>query len=40
MTPEQVNLVQQSFAKVAPISEQAAELFYGCLLYTSDAADE
>src|SRR5438128_8088321 len=28
MTPEQVNLVQQSFAKVAPISEQAAELFY------------
>ena len=28
MTPEQVNLVQQSFAKVAPISERAAELFY------------
>ena len=28
MTPEQVNLVQQSFAKVAPISEQAAMLFY------------
>src|SRR5207247_4750534 len=28
MTPEQVNLVQQSFAKVAPISEQAAALFY------------
>jgi len=28
MTPEQVNLVQQSFAKVAPISEQAAVLFY------------
>ena len=31
MTPEQVNLVQQSFAKVAPISEQAAMLFYGRL---------
>ena len=28
MTPEQVTLVQQSFAKVAPISEQAAVLFY------------
>ena len=28
MTPQQVNLVQQSFAKVTPISEQAAILFY------------
>jgi hemoglobin-like flavoprotein len=28
MTPDQVTLVQQSFAKVAPISEQAAVLFY------------
>ena len=28
MTPEQVKLVQQSFAKVAPISETAAVLFY------------
>ena len=28
MTPEQVGLVQESFAKVAPISEQAATLFY------------
>ena len=28
MTPDQVQLVQQSFAKVAPISEQAAVLFY------------
>jgi nitric oxide dioxygenase len=28
MTPEQVTLVQQSFSKVAPISEQAAVLFY------------
>ena len=28
MTPDQVALVQQSFAKVAPISETAAVLFY------------
>src|SRR6478735_4773907 len=28
MTPEQITLVQQSFAKVAPISAQAAVLFY------------
>ena len=28
MTPEQVKLVQESFAKVAPISEAAAVLFY------------
>src|ERR1700710_2352352 len=28
MTSEQVQLVQQSFAKVAPISEQAATIFY------------
>src|SRR5213080_4223130 len=28
MTPEQVNLVQESFAKVAPISETASVLFY------------
>jgi hemoglobin-like flavoprotein len=28
MTPDQVKLVQQSFAKVAPISETAAVLFY------------
>ncbi len=31
MTPEQVALVQQSFGKVAPISDQAAKLFYGRL---------
>src|SRR5258708_3810394 len=31
MTPDQVKLVQGSFAKVAPISETAAELFYGRL---------
>jgi nitric oxide dioxygenase len=28
MTPDQVNLVQQSFAKVAPIAESAAVIFY------------
>src|SRR5215470_2979050 len=31
MTPAQVKLVQGSFAEVAPISEQAAALFYGRL---------
>jgi hemoglobin-like flavoprotein len=31
MTSDQVELVQQSFARVAPISEQAAVLFYGRL---------
>ena len=28
MTPDQIALVQQSFAKVAPIADQAAILFY------------
>jgi nitric oxide dioxygenase len=28
MTPEQVTLVQDSFAKVAPIADQAAVMFY------------
>jgi hypothetical protein len=28
MTPEQVALVQESFAKVAPIADQAAIMFY------------
>ena len=28
MSPEQVSLVQQSFAKVAPIADQAALMFY------------
>ena len=28
MTPSQITLVQESFAKVAPISDQAAVLFY------------
>ena len=31
MTPDQIKLVQDSFAKVGPISEKAAELFYGRL---------
>ena len=31
MTPDQKALVQGSFAQVVPISEQAAELFYGRL---------
>ncbi|MGA7327638.1 MAG: globin family protein [Rhodomicrobium sp.] len=31
MTPDQIKAIQESFAKVAPISEQAAELFYGRL---------
>ncbi len=31
MTPDQVALVQASWAKVTPISERAAELFYGRL---------
>ena len=31
MTPQQVHLVQSSFAKVAPISEHAAALFYQTL---------
>jgi nitric oxide dioxygenase len=35
MTPAQVNAVQASFAKVAPIAEQAAALFYGRLFETA-----
>ena len=31
MTPEQIELVQSSWAKVKTISEKAAELFYGKL---------
>ncbi len=31
MTPSQIDLVQTSFAKVAPIAETAASLFYGRL---------
>jgi len=29
MTPDQIKAIQESFAKVAPISEQAAAMFYG-----------
>ncbi|MEM7541416.1 MAG: globin family protein [Pseudomonadota bacterium] len=47
MTPEQIELVQSSWQKVKPISEQAAELFYSRLfildpdarsLFTGDMA--
>jgi hemoglobin-like flavoprotein len=31
MTPDQIKAIQESFTKVAPISEQAAMLFYGRL---------
>jgi len=31
MTPDQITLVQESFAKVAPISDAAAEIFYNRL---------
>lgn len=34
MTPRQVTLVQNSWEKVVPISDQAAELFYGKLFET------
>jgi nitric oxide dioxygenase len=37
MTPDQVKLVQDSFSKVAPISEQAAVLFYGRLFEVAPA---
>ena len=35
MTPQQVGEVQASFAKVAPIADQAAALFYGRLFETA-----
>ncbi|MGH6741984.1 MAG: globin family protein [Bradyrhizobium sp.] len=35
MTPDQIELVQQSFSKVAPISAQAAVLFYDRLFETA-----
>jgi len=37
MTPDQITLVQQSFAKVAPISETAAVLFYDRLFEIAPA---
>ena len=38
MNPTQINLVQESFAKVAPISEQAAVLFYDRLFEVAPGA--
>jgi hemoglobin-like flavoprotein len=35
MTPEQVRLVQDSYAKVGPIADAAADLFYGRLFATA-----
>jgi hemoglobin-like flavoprotein len=35
MTPEQIKAIQDSFAKVKPIAEQAAALFYGRLFETA-----
>ena len=49
MTPEQIGLVKVSWARVAPIAEQAAEMFYGKLfelnpdlksLFKSDMKDQ
>lgn len=49
MTPDQIALVQQSFAKVAPIADQAAVMFYERLfelapavkpLFASDMAEQ
>src|SRR5215470_9608639 len=37
MTPDQVKAIQDSFSKVKPISEQAAELFYGRLFEIAPA---
>ncbi len=40
MTPEQIKLVQSSWEKVKPISEKAAELFYGKLFELNPAYKE
>ena len=37
MTPEQIALVQRSFAKVEPIADQAADLFYDRLFERAPA---
>jgi hemoglobin-like flavoprotein len=37
MTPDQVKAIQESFAKVVPISEAAAALFYGRLFEIAPA---
>ena len=34
MTPQQIELVKTSFSQVAPIADQAAELFYSKLFET------
>lgn len=39
MTPNQVKAIQESFAKVVPISEQAAALFYGRLFEIAPAVE-
>lgn len=38
MTPQQISLVQDSFAKVVPIADTAAELFYQRLFATDPGA--
>ena len=38
VTPKQISLVQDSWQKVTPIAETAAELFYGRLMETDDSA--
>ena len=38
VTPNQISLVQDSWEKVTPIAETAAELFYGRLVETDDSA--
>jgi nitric oxide dioxygenase len=37
MTPEQVTLVQQTFAQVVPVADGAAEAFYGRLFDVAPA---
>jgi nitric oxide dioxygenase len=37
MTPEQVTLVQQTFALVVPVADEAAETFYGRLFNVAPA---
>ena len=37
MTPDQVKAIQESFAKVVPISQQAAAMFYGRLFEIAPA---
>jgi nitric oxide dioxygenase len=37
MTPDQVKAIQDSFSKIKPIAEQAAEMFYGRLFEMAPA---